>query len=107
MNKKQFLTLVLPWLLVVLLTSTLIITSFHPKPTPIVLPQDNRIDSLGLIIDSLNLSYNKLKQDYDSAQSNIKTEIKYIQTKNAKDISNIRNYTTIQCDSMWSTITLP
>lgn len=103
MNKKQFLTLVLPWLLVVLLTSVLVIISLRPNPTPIVLPQDNRIDSLESIVDSLNLSYIKLKHNYDSAQSNIKTEIKYIQLKNAKDISNIHNYTIDQRDSMWST----
>jgi hypothetical protein len=104
MNKKQFLTLVLPWLLVVLLTSLLLITTLHTKPPVVVLPQDNRIDSLQHIADSLNLSYIKLKQDYDSAQANVKTEIKYIQIKNAKDISNIRNYTIDQCDSMWSTL---
>ena len=103
MNKKQFLTLVLPWLLVLLLTSVLTIISLRPKPTPVVLPQDNRIDSLESIVDSLNLSYTKLKQDYDSAQAKVKTEIKYIQIKNAKDISYIRNYTAVQRDSMWAT----
>ena len=104
MNKKQFLTLVLPWLLVVLLTSVLVITSLRPKPTQIVLPPDNRLDSLESIVDSLNLSYIKLKHNYDSAQTNVKTEIKYIQLKNAKDISNIHNYTIDQRDSAWSVI---
>lgn len=94
---------VLPWLLVILLVSLLIIKSIAPSPRPVVPPVDNRIDSLSHIVDSLNKSYIKLKQDYDSAQSNIKTEIQYIQIKNAKDISNIHNFTLDQRDSMWST----
>jgi len=94
----------LPWILVILLVSLLIIKSFKPNPRPIEPPKDNRIDSLSHVVDSLNASYNKLKQDYDSAQANVRTEIKYIQIQNAKDVSNIRNYTTVQRDSMWSTL---
>jgi predicted PurR-regulated permease PerM len=95
---------VLPWLLVILLVSLLIIKSISPTTRPVVPPVDNRIDSLSHIVDSLNKSYVKLKQDYDSAQLNVKTEIQYIQIKNAKDISNIRNFTLDQRDSMWSTL---
>jgi len=95
---------VLPWLLVILLVSLLIIKSISPTTRPVVPPVDNRIDSLSHIVDSLNTSYTKLKQDYDSAQANVKTEIQYIQIKNAKDISNIRNFTLDQRDSMWSTL---
>jgi len=94
----------LPWLLVVLLVSLLIIQYVTPTPRPVVPPADNRIDSLSHIVDSLNISYTKLKQDYDSAQTNVKTEIQYIQIKNAKDISNIHNFTLDQRDSMWSTL---
>jgi hypothetical protein len=94
----------LPWLLVVLLVSLLIIKSVTPTSRPVTPPSDNRIDSLSHIVDSLNTSYIKLKQDYDSAQSNVKTEIQYIQIKNAKDISNIHNFTLDQRDSMWSTL---
>jgi hypothetical protein len=94
----------LPWLLVVLLVSLLIIKSITLTPRPVTPPADNRIDSLSHIVDSLNNSYTKLKQDYDSAQANVKTEIQYIQIKNAKDISNIHNYTLDQRDSMWSTL---
>jgi hypothetical protein len=94
----------LPWLLVILLVSLLIIKSITPTSRPITPPVDNRIDSLSHIVDSLNNSYVKLKQDYDSAQANVKTEIQYIQIKNAKDISNIHNFTLDQRDSMWSTL---
>jgi hypothetical protein len=95
--------IILPWFFAIAFFTHIIIK--HNKPirpiTPLV---DNRIDSLSHVVDSLNISYNKLKQDYDSAQANVKTEIQYIQIKNAKDISNIHNFTTDQCDSMWSTL---
>lgn len=94
----------LPWILVILLISLLVIKSFKPNPRPIEPPKDNRLDSLNHIVDSLNLSYNKLKHDYDSAQLNVKTEIQYIKIQNAKDVSNIHSFTTNQCDSMWSTL---
>jgi hypothetical protein len=94
----------LPWLLVILLVSLLIIKSVTSTSRPVTPPVDNRIDSLSHIVDSLNKSYVKLKQDYDSAQLNVKTEIQYIQIKNAKDISNIHNFTLDQRDSMWSTL---
>ena len=103
MNKQQFLTLVLPWLLVVLLTSILVIIMFQPKPEITVLPPDNRIDSLHHIVDSLDKQVIKLRHDYDSAQDNIRTEIEYIRITNAKDITNIPNLTTAQRDSMWAT----
>ena len=93
-----------PWLLVIFLLSLLVISHLTSKPRSVNIPIDNRIDSLQHIADSLNLSYIKLKHNYDSAQANVKTEIQYIQIKNAKDISNIHNYTTDQCDSMWSTL---
>jgi hypothetical protein len=95
--------IILPWFFAIAFFVHIIIK--HNKPVrPVVPPIDNRIDSLSHVVDSLNISYNKLKQDYDSAQTNVKTEIQYIQIKNAKDISNIHNFTTDQCDSMWSTL---
>jgi flagellar biosynthesis/type III secretory pathway M-ring protein FliF/YscJ len=100
---NQSLKLVLPWLLVVLLTSVLVFISIQPKPEITVLPPDNRIDSLHNIVDSLDQRIIDLRHDYDSAQQNIKDSIIYIQTKNAKDISNIHNYTLDQRDSLWST----
>jgi flagellar biosynthesis/type III secretory pathway M-ring protein FliF/YscJ len=100
---NQFIKLVLPWLLVVLLISALVFISIQPKPEITVLPPDNRIDSLHNIVDSLDQRIIKLRHDYDSAQQNIKDSIIYIQTKNAKDISNIHNYTLDQRDSLWST----
>jgi hypothetical protein len=93
----------LAWLLVIILISLLIITNLAPKPEIVTLPPDNRIDSLHHIVDSLNNNIINLRQDYDSAQKNIKTEIEYIRIKNAKDISNIPNLTFDQRDSMWST----
>ena len=100
---KQFLTLILPWLLVVLLSSILIATSFTPKPEITTLPPDNRIDSLHNIVDSLNNRIVDLRHDYDSAQAEVRIKIKYIKEKNAQDISNIHNYTLDQRDSLWST----
>jgi hypothetical protein len=100
---NQSIKLVLPWLLVVLLASALVFISIQPKPEITVLPPDNRIDSLHNIVDSLDQRIIKLRHDYDSAQQNIKDSIIYIQTKNAKDISNIHNYTLDQRDSLWST----
>jgi hypothetical protein len=100
---KQFLTLILPWLLVVLLSSILIVTSFTPKPEITTLPPDNRIDSLHNIVDSLNNRIVDLRHDYDSAQAEVRIKIKYIKEKNAQDISNIHNYTLDQRDSLWST----
>jgi hypothetical protein len=95
--------IMLPWFFTIAFLVHIIIT--YNKPIrPIVPPVDNRIDSLSHIVDSLNISYTKLKQDYDSAQTNVKTEIQYIQIKNAKDISNIHNFTLDQRDSMWSTL---
>ena len=94
---------ILPWFFAIAFFVHIIIK--HNKPIrPITPPIDNRIDSLNHVVDSLNISYNKLKQDYDSAQTNVKTEIQYIQIKNAKDISNIHNFTLDQRDSMWSTL---
>ena len=100
---KQSLILVLPWLLVVLLTSLLIITNMAPKPDITVSPPDNRIDSLHHIVDSLDRQVIKLRHNYDSVQDNIRTEIEYIRITNAKDITNIPNLTTAQRDSMWAT----
>jgi microsomal dipeptidase-like Zn-dependent dipeptidase len=93
-----------PWLLVVLLLSLLVITYLKSTPRPVNPPIDNRIDSLQHVVDSLNLSHIKLQQDYDSAQSNIKVDIQKIYIKNAKDITNIHNYTLDQRDSAWSTL---
>jgi hypothetical protein len=101
--KKYISRELLAWLLVIALTSLLIITNITPKPEITTLPPDNRIDSLHNIVDSLDQRIIDLRHDYDSAQQNIKDSIIYIQTKNAKDISNIHNYTLDQRDSLWST----
>jgi flagellar biosynthesis/type III secretory pathway M-ring protein FliF/YscJ len=101
--KKYINRELLAWLLVIALTSLLIISNWVPKPEITTLPPDNRIDSLHNIVDSLDQRIIKLRHDYDSAQQNIKDSIIYIQTKNAKDISNIHNYTLDQRDSLWST----
>ena len=100
---KENWRIMLPWFFTIAFLVHIIITYNKPIRS-VVPPVDNRIDSLSRIVDSLNISYVKLKQDYDSAQANVKTEIQYIQIKNAKDISNIRNFTIDQRDSMWSTL---
>ena len=95
--------IIVPWFFAIAFFVHIIIK--HNKPIrPVTPPIDNRIDSLSHIVDSLNVSYAKLKQDYDSAQANVKTEIQYIQKKKDKEISNIRNFTIDQRDSMWSTL---
>jgi hypothetical protein len=95
--------IILPWFFAIAFFVHIIIT-YNKSIRSVVPPVDNRIDSLSHIVDSLNISYNKLKQDYDSAQANVRTEIQYIQIKNAKDISNIHNFTLDQRDNMWSTL---
>jgi hypothetical protein len=95
--------IILPWFFAIAFFVHIIIKHTN-SVRPVAPPVDNRIDSLSHVVDSLNASYVKLKQDYDNAQANVKTEIQYIQIKNAKDISNIHNFTTDQCDSMWSTL---
>lgn len=99
--KKNWHT-ILPWFLAITFFIHILIK--HEPVRPVTPPNDNRIDSLQQVIGYLNLSYNKLKHDYDSSQANAKIEIQKIYIKNAKDISNIRNYTTVQRDSMWSTL---
>lgn len=94
---------ILPWFLAIAFFIHILIK--HEQVRIITPPIDTRIDSLSHVVDSLNASYTKLKQNYDSAQSNIRIEIQYIQIKNAKDISNIHNYTIDQRDSVWSTFT--
>jgi hypothetical protein len=81
MNKKQFLTLILPWLLVVLLSSLLVATNITPKPEITTLPPDNRIDSLHNIVDSLDQRIVKLRHDYDSAQAEVKIKINPLLSK--------------------------
>jgi microsomal dipeptidase-like Zn-dependent dipeptidase len=94
--------IMLPWFFAIAFLVHIIV--IHNKTRPILPPIDNRVDSLEHIVDSLNISYIKLQQDYDSAQSNVKIDIQKIYIKNAKDISNIRNYTLNQRDSVWSTL---
>lgn len=94
--------IILPWFFAIAFFVHILIR--HERVRIITPPIDNRIDSLSHIVDSLNTSYAKLKQDYDSAQANVKTEIQYIQIQNAQDITNIRNFTLHQRDSMWSTL---
>jgi len=94
--------IILPWFFAIAFFVHILIR--HERVRVITPPIDNRIDSLNHVVDLLNISYTKLKQDYDSVQANVKTEIQYIQIKNAKDISNIHNFTTDQCDRVWSTL---
>ena len=98
---------VLPWAVVLILS--IVVYAQHryinrPIPAP---PVDNRIDSLQCVVDKLNADLMDARHDYDSAQSNIKTDIVTIRIQNAQDVSNISNFTIEQLDSSWSTITLP
>jgi hypothetical protein len=93
---------ILPWFLAIAFLVHLLIKPEPPRP--VEPPKDNRIDSLSHIVDSLNIEYNKLKHNYDSAQANARVEIQKIYIQNAKDVSNIRSYTVDQRDSMWSTL---
>ena len=94
--------IILPWFFTITFFTHILIKPEPPRP--VEPPKDNRLDSLQQVVNNLNLSYIKLKQDYDSAQANVKTEIQYIKIQNAKDVSNIHSFTTNQCDSMWSTL---
>jgi hypothetical protein len=98
---------ILPWIVILVLS---IIThsqyrEIHKSiPAP---PVDNRIDSLRNVVALLNADLLDARHDYDSAQKNIKVSIITIREQNAKDVSNISNYSTEQRDSAWSTITFP
>jgi hypothetical protein len=103
----KYWTKVLPWALVIALA--VVVYSQHQKlhttlPAP---PEDHRIDSLRNVVSQLNADLLDARHDYDSAQNNIKTSIITIREQNAKDITNISNYSTEQLDSTWSTITFP
>ena len=98
---------ILPWVIIVVLS--IIVHSQYkeihkPIPTP---PVDNRIDSLRNVVAVLNADFLDARHNYDSAQKNIKVSIITIREQNAKDVSNISNYSTEQLDSSWSAITFP
>lgn len=100
-------TRVLPWALVVALSIVVYLqhNKLHvPIPAP---PEDHRIDSLRHVAEQLNADLLDARHDYDSLQKNIKGDIKIIREQNAKDITNIGNYTTKQLDSAWAAITFP
>jgi len=98
--------LILPWSLLVILAITYTVYYFN-QPEPVkerVFIEDNRVDSLAKIVDSLHTSLLDARHDYDSIQKNIKGDIIEIQIKNAKEINNIHTFTIDQRDSMWSTV---
>ena len=98
---------ILPWIIILVLSTTVYFQykEIH-KPIPVP-PVDNRIDSLRHVVEQLNADLLDARHDYDSAQKNIKTDIITIREQNAKDITNIGNYSTKQLDSAWTTITFP
>jgi len=104
---KKYWPFILPWT-VVLILSIVVYYQYKeihkPIPAP---PVDNRIDSLQCVVEKLNADLLDARHDYDSAQSNIKTDIVTIRIQNAQDVSNISNFTTEQLDSSWSAVTLP
>ena len=94
---------ILPWLLAVGFAIWVIILTRKPEITfqpPIV---DNRIDSLEQVVNRLNAELLDSRHDYDSASTSRRTEIEYIQIKNAEEINNIGSLTTAQRDSLWAT----
>lgn len=100
-------TKILPWALVIALS--VVVYSQHkkihaPVPAP---PEDHRIDSLRHVAEQLNADLLDARHDYDSIQKNTKKDIITIREQNAKDITNIGNYSTKQLDSAWAATTFP
>lgn len=100
--KKYWLQIV-PWIVVIALSVWLYIALQVPTYTvqpPIV---DNRIDSLAAVVEKSHAELERLRVQYDSVRSSARTEIQYIQIKNAKEISSISSYSVDQRDSLWAT----
>jgi len=104
---KEYWLRIFPWFTTVVLLTLLVIVLNRPKYVSPPPPVDNRIDSLQQIVNRLHTDLLDVRHDYDSVQSNIKTDIVTIRIQNAKDVSNISNFSTKQLDSTWSTITFP
>jgi hypothetical protein len=104
---KEYWLRIFPWFTTVVLLTLLVIVLNRPKYVSPPPPVDNRIDSLQQIVNQLHTDLLDARHDYDSVQSNIKTDIVTIRIQNAKDVSNISNFSTKQLDSTWSTITFP
>ena len=104
---KEYWLRIFPWFTTVVLLTLLVIILNRPKYVSPPPPVDNRIDSLQQIVNRLHTDLLDARHDYDSAQANIKTDIITIREQNAKDITNISNYSIEQLDSSWSTITFP
>jgi hypothetical protein len=104
---KKYWLRIFPWFTTVVLLTLLVIVLNRPKYVSPPPPVDNRIDSLQQIVNQLHTDLLDARHDYDSAQSNIKTDIVTIRIQNAKDVSNISNFSTKQLDSAWTTITFP
>lgn len=100
-------TRILPWALVIALS--VVVYSQHQRlhaPVPVP-PEDHRIDSLRHVVEGLNADLLDARHDYDSIQKNVKKDIITIREQNAKDITDIGNYSTKQLDSAWAAITFP
>jgi len=104
---KKYWLKIFPWFTTVVLLTLLVIVLNQPKYVSPPPPVDNRIDSLQQIVNRLHTDLLSVRHDYDSVQSDIKTDIVTIRIQNAKDITSISNYNTEQLDSTWSTITFP
>jgi len=104
---KEYWLRIFPWFTTVVLLTLLVIVLNRPKYVSPPPPVDNRIDSLQQIVNRLHTDLLDVRHDYDSVQSDIKTDIVTIRIQNAKDVSNISNFSTKQLDSTWSTITFP
>jgi hypothetical protein len=99
----QYWLRVLPWMLAIALAVTVCIQyqKLHiVTPPPI---KDNRIDSLEQVVVKAHADLLVLRAQYDSARTNARTEIEYIQIKNAKEINDISSYSVDQRDSLWAT----
>ena len=101
---KEYWLKIFPWFTTVVLLVLLIIVLNKPEPVSPPPPVDNRIDSLQQVVNQLHTDLLDARQDYDSAQSNIKTDIIKIQIQNAQDISKLPTFSTHQLDSTWATI---
>ena len=104
---KKYRMYALPWVIVIILLAVTYAQHRYinrPIPAP---PVDNRIDSLRHVAEQLNADLLDARHDYDSIQKNTKADIITIREQNAKDITNIGNYSTKQLDSAWAATTFP
>jgi hypothetical protein len=95
------------WYYVVMLIMAITIYVLYKRtiqpPTPPA-PDNKAIERLRESVDSLGHVLDSMKTVYDNKQSTIINNITYQNAQNAKNISDIPNFTLHQRDSMWAKV---